>query len=428
MLRAADAGAWPLAYAGDMSAMRDTFLRARIAGKIPAADLVVAAALTVLVPPVSFLAQSHQMLPAGTRHLDAIAVVLMVAACAVLVLRRLYAVPVLAAVFGLVLVYFSLGYPNGPVWLTLVVAFFGAVVEGYRLAAVAVGVIGFGSIPWLGYLIRHQKPSAVGMLGGAAWIIVLAGAGEVVRIRRERAAEAIRVREEEARLRASEERLRIARELHDSLGHYLSLISVQSAVALSLNTGLPEQAHEALVAVKEASREGLRELRSALAVLRTDGEPVPRAPTLTLARLNELVARTASAGLRVRSQTQGQARELPFGVDVAAYRIVQEALTNVAKHAGPATADVTVTYRQDDVTIQVDDDGKLAASLAPGGPVPGSTRGSGLAGMRERVTALGGELHAGPRPGGGFRVRARLPAAGAALFEESAGLTGAGAS
>lgn len=418
-----------MAYAGDMSAIPGTFLRARVAGKIPAADLIVAAALTVLVSPVSFLAQSHQTLPTGTRHLDAIAVILMVTACAVLVLRRLYAVPVLAAVFGLVLLYFSLGYPNGPVWLTLIVAFAGAIVEGYRLAAVAVGVIGFGSIPWLGYLIRHQKPpSAVGMLGVAAWIIVLAGAGEVVRIRRERASEATRVRGEEARLRASEERLRIARELHDSLGHYLSLISVQSAVALSLNTGLPEQAREALVAVKEASREGLRELRSTLAVLRTDGEPVPRTPTLTLGRLNELVARAAAAGLRVRSQTQGEMRELPFGVDVAAYRIVQEALTNVAKHAGPTTADVTVTYCQDDVTIQVDDDGKLAGSLAPDGSGPGSTRGSGLAGMRERVTALGGELYAGPRPGGGFRVRARLPTADAALSEDSAGLTEAGTS
>src|SRR5260370_22770522 len=122
LLRAADAGPWPLAYAGDMSAIPDTFLRARVAGKIPAADLVVAAALTVLVWPVSFLAQSHQTLPAGARHLDAIAVVLMVAPRAVLGLRRLYAVPVLAAVFGLVLAYFSLAYPNRPVWLRLTVA------------------------------------------------------------------------------------------------------------------------------------------------------------------------------------------------------------------------------------------------------------------------------------------------------------------
>jgi signal transduction histidine kinase len=412
-----------------MSATPDNFLRARIAGKIPVADFILAAALTVLVGPVSFVAQSHQPHPAGTRHLDAIAVILMVAASAVLVLRRLYAVPVLAAVFGLILIYFSLGYPNGPVWLTLIVAFFSAVVEGYRLPAVAVGVIAFSCIPWLGYLIRHQKPpSAVGMLGAAAWIIVLAGAGEVGRIRRDRAAEAAKARAEGARLRAAEERLRIARELHDSLGHYLSLISVQSAVALSLNTDLPEQAHEALVAVKEASREGLRELRSALAVLRTDGDPIPRTPTLTLDRLDELVARTAAAGLHVRTQTQGEARELPFGVGVAAYRIVQEALTNVARHAGPATADVTVTYRQEDVTVQVDDDGMLAARPAPSGSEPGSASGSGLAGMRQRVTALGGELYAGPRPGGGFRVRARLPIAGTVLSEQGAGLTEAGAS
>jgi len=316
-------------------------------GNVPFSDVVLATALTVLVAPVSFLAQAHQP-QAGNTRLDAIAVVLMVAASAVLVLRRRYPVAVLAAVFALILTYFSLGYPNGPVWLTMIIAFVGATFAGKRLAAVVVGVIGFGAIPWFGYLIRHQKPPSIGgVLGVAAWVIVLFGVGEVVRIRRERSVAAARIRAEEARVRATEERLRMARELHDSLGHYLSLISVQSAVALNLNADLPEQARSALVAVKDASREGLRELRSALDVLRTDGEPVPRSPTLTLARLSELVARTSAAGLSVRAETLGQARPLPFSVDVAAYRIVQEALTNVTRHAGPATADVTVRYEGD---------------------------------------------------------------------------------
>jgi signal transduction histidine kinase len=200
----------------------------------------------------------------------------------------------------------------------------------------------------------------------------------------------------------------MARELHDSLGHYLSLISVQSGVALSLNQELPEQVRTSLATVKQASKEALSELRSVLDILRQDGERAPRSPTATLARLGDLVAQAAAPGLEVRVETEGSVRPLPFGVDLAAYRIVQEALTNVARHAGPATATVRVTYGEDDVTVQVDDDG----GGRPGDPQPPAS-GKGIAGMRERVAALGGELDAGPRPEGGFRVRARFPLDGA---------------
>ena len=140
-----------------------------------------------------------------------------------------------------------------------------------------------------------------------------------------------------------------------------------------------------------------------LEILRQDGEPGPRTPTSTLARLGDLVSQASAPGLDVRAETQGTVRPVPFGADAAAYRIVQEALTNVARHAGPATATVQVTYGEHDLTVQVDDDGRGPAARQR----PAS--GSGIAGMRERVTTLGGELYAGPRPGGGFRVQARLP-------------------
>jgi signal transduction histidine kinase len=178
---------------------------------------------------------------------------------------------------------------------------------------------------------------------------------------------------------------------------------VQSGVALHLNEQLPEQALSSLSAIKQASKEALAELRSVLEILRQEGEPAPRSPTLTLARLDELVSQAAAAGLEVQTEVEGDVRPLPFGVDVAAFRIVQEALTNVTRHAGPATATVRVSYGERDLTVEVDDDGR--------GP-PAANRdggGKGIVGMRERVVTLGGDLEAGPGPGGGFRVRARLP-------------------
>jgi len=339
------------------------------------------------------------------RPFDAGTVALVVVAAGALAWRRRYPVPVLGVVFGAALVYFVLGYANGPIWLTLIIAYFTAVVAGHRLAAAVVAVLGFGIFPWLDHLLRDQPgPSLAGVAGLAAWLLVLLGAAEAIRIRRERAAEAARIQQEEARRRAGEERLRIARELHDALGHHLSLINMQSSVALHLDTDLPEQTHNSLTAIKQASKEALAELRSVLDILRQEGEPVARTPTWTLARLDELVSQAAAAGLEVRTETDGEARRLPFAVDVAAFRIVQEALTNVTRHAGPATATVRTSYGHRELVVQVDDDGR---GPAPHGAAAGS--GKGIMGMHERVTALGGDLQAGPRPGGGYRVRARLP-------------------
>ena len=368
------------------------------------ADGALAAALVVVLTVATYFISRYH---GDHRPFDAGAIALVIASAGALVLRRRYPVAVLAVVFGTTLVYFLLGYANGPIWLALLIAYYTATTRGHRLAAGIAAVAGFAIFPWLNYLLRGGRaPSLAALAALAAWLLVVLGAGEAVRIRRERAAAAARIREEETRLQASEERLRMARELHDSLGHYLSVINVQSAVALNLNQQLPGQVQAALGAVKQASKEALRELRSVLDILRQDGEPAPRSPASTLARLGELVSQVSAPGLEVRTETAGAARPLPFGVDVAAYRIVQEALTNVARHAGPATATVHVTYGDEDVTVQVDDDGRRGARPHPAG-------GSGIAGMRERVAALGGDFYAGPRRGGGFRVRARLPLDGA---------------
>src|ERR687892_75230 len=233
----------------------------------------------------------------------------------------------------------------------------------------------------------------------------------VRRRRRVRRVERAHTQVEEARRRASEERLLIARELHDVLAHNISLINVQAGVALHLLDERPDQARPALAAIKDASKEALGELRSVLDVLRRseDGSTAPRAPTAGLRDLSGLVERTRAAGLDVTLDVAGEARPVPAGVDLAAFRIVQEALTNVVRHAETSRARVRLDYGDDELMVQVDDDGRVLASAVTdiGDTTDGG--GKGIAGMRERVLALGGSFEAGPRPGRGFRVRARFP-------------------
>ena len=365
------------------------------------ADVVLAGVLAIVLSVATFFAAHYHH---GYRPVDAGAITLVAGSAAVLAARRRYPVLVLAVVFAITLVYFVLGYPNGPIWLTLIIAYYTAVASGHRLAAGISAVAGFVIFPWLDYLLRHQPaPSAVSVAAVAAWLLVVLGAGEAMRFRRERAAQAAQIEAEEEQRRDSEQRLRIAQDLHDSLGHYLSLINVQSGVALNLNQELPGQVRDALAAVKQASKEGLNELRSVLAILRQDGEPAPRSPAAGVSRLGDLAAQAAAAGLEVRTETQGSQRPLPFSVDVTAYRIVQEALTNIRRHAGAAAATVRLDYGDSALTVQVDDDGRGPAAS------PGEAGGQGIAGMRRRVAALGGDFQAGPRPGGGFQIRARLP-------------------
>jgi signal transduction histidine kinase len=342
------------------------------------------------------------------RPFDAGGVAILLVSAGALTARRRHPVATLAVVFVATFAYLGLGYAQGPVWLPLIIAYFSAVIRGKGIIAAGFAVVGFLLFPWIDRLLRDRPgPSLGGLVALAAWLLVLLGAAEFIRIRRERAAAALRVHAAEAKARAPGERLRIARELHDALGHHLSLISVQAGVALHVNEELPEPVRASLTAIKQSSGEALTELRSVLEILRQEGERAPRSPASSLDRIDDLVSQAAAAGIDVHTETEGDVHPLPFGVDVAAYRIVQEALTNVARHAGQASATVRLDYGDDELTVEVDDDGNGASATSTHGS------GKGVVGMRERAAALGGELEAGPKPEGGFRVRARLPLEGA---------------
>ena len=222
---------------------------------------------------------------------------------------------------------------------------------------------------------------------------------EVVRARRQQAVEGARAVEEERHRRAGEQRLGLAQELHDVLAHNISLINVQASVALHLLEDRPEQARPALTAIKDASHEALHELRTALDVLRHGDGTAPLGPAPTLGALPALVDAWRAGGLDVRLAEDDDRPVLPAAVELAAYRIVQEALTNVTRHAAARSVTVRLGYG-DGVRIEVLDDG------VGGAPVPGN----GIRGMQERAAALGGQVDVGPRPGGGFRVVAHLPA------------------
>lgn len=238
------------------------------------------------------------------------------------------------------------------------------------------------------------------------WFVAAHVGGLVARQRRaylrqveQRAIEAERTREEAALRRAVEERLRIARELHDSLTHSISLIKVQAGVAVHLARKRGEEVPAALLAIQDASGEAMRELRATLDVLRRpDADP----PEDRMGQIADLVGRASVAGVPATMTVCGVARPLPHEVDQAAYRIVQEALTNVTRHAGSAKAEVRVEFLPTHLVIAVTDDGTADPAL----PVQ---PGMGIRGMRERVADLGGRLHAAPRAGGGFVVRAELP-------------------
>ncbi|NGO80752.1 sensor histidine kinase [Streptomyces sp. YC504] len=338
--------------------------------------------------------------------------------CGALYFRRRWPVAVALVTLAVCVVYYPLSVYDGLVMVTFVVALYTAAAEGRFAAAVALGI---GVMLMIVYGEMRQAPgrrevddaSFMMLAGWLLSILVLARAQrtraaylEEVRARA-RAAE----REQEARAQqsATEERLRIAREVHDVLGHSISLINVQSSAALhklgKKRTAADPAvalagAEEALEAVKSTSKDALRELRSTLGMLREAGEAAPTAPASGLARLPELAERARSAGLDVRIATQGAARELPPPLDLAAYRIVQESLTNVTRHARASAATITLDYGADDLRLRVEDDGLGA----PDGIGPGS----GIRGMAERAKAFGGELTT-ENTADGFRVTARLP-------------------
>ncbi|MFE5485218.1 sensor histidine kinase [Streptomyces sp. NPDC056527] len=280
-------------------------------------------------------------------------------------------------------------------------AVYAAMRAGHRVITVAASVALLAALPLAALVSLHDMGEALAQARGAleiAWLIAAGAAGEALRQAERRADEAERTREEAARRRADEERLHIARELHDSLVHQISIIKVQSEVAVHLARKRGEQVPEALLAIQQAGREATRELRATLSALRDDETTPPRG----LDDVPELVERARMTGLDARLTTEGRRHDMPAAVERTVYRLVQESLTNIARHAAATTASVHIDYRPDALTIRIDDDGIATPDTAP-------TPGVGLLGMRERVTALGGRLRAEPHNQGGFTVQADLP-------------------
>lgn len=281
-------------------------------------------------------------------------------------------------------------------------AVYAAMRAGYRIVTVVTSVAVLAALPLAALASGlHDTGEAFAQARGAlqiAWLIAAGAAGEALRQAERRADEAERTREETARRRADEERLHIARELHDSLTHQISVIKVQSEAAVHVARKRGQPVPEALLAIREAGREASRELRATLEALRDDDTTPPHG----LDHVSELVERAGGTGLHATLTIEGQRHDVPAAVGRTVYRIVQESLTNIARHADATSASVRIDYRPDAVALQVDDNGKATPDAAP---VPGM----GLLGMRERVTALGGRLRAAPRGEGGFTVRAELP-------------------
>jgi signal transduction histidine kinase len=360
------------------------------------------------------------------RPLDWLAWVLLAAATGSLAARRRWPAAVLLVTCAATAASVALGYPTGPIWATPLIALYSAAATGRRaLALLAAAALAAVPVAWVLLDRDAGTPAEVGV--SVLFVALALALGEVTRGRRDylaeaerRAVEAERTREESARRRAGEERLRLARDLHDITAHTIAVIAIQAGVAEEALDRLeadPEPAREAVRAIRASSREAMAELKATVTMLREGA--APRGPLPGLDQLEELVDMARSAGVRVELAVSGVARPLPPAVDLTAYRIVQESLTNVLRHAGAASATVRVCYRPDAVEVQVDDDGWGSGRPPPGaaGAPTGATAaapgarftGHGLAVMAERAAAVGGQLVAGPGSARGFRVHARLP-------------------
>jgi signal transduction histidine kinase len=348
---------------------------------------------------------------ATVRAVDVVIVLVMAAALAVC---RRYPVVALGVVTAAMLAFHIRVHPGVSAAFPVLGTVYLAAWRGHRVTAVLASLVFLG-----GFLARDVSVAPAGQPGQQitertalllGWFLAANVAGLVARQRRayleqveQRAIEAERTREEMALRRAGEERLRIARDLHDSLTHSISVIKVQAGIAVHLARKHGEEPSATLLAIQEASSAAMRELRTTLDVLRSPTD----VDCVGLARVGELAERTRAAGVPVDVTVTGQPRDLPAEVDQAGYRVVQEALTNVARHAGPATAQIHVEYAPAQLTVSVTDDGQAS-------PARPMTPGVGLRGMRERVTGLGGSLCATARGDGGFLVRATFPLDGRA--------------
>ena len=392
-----------------------------------AADALIALAVAAVQTAAALAGgwHGHAATPGG--------IALQAAGGAVLAARRRYPAAVLAATYATVFAYLAT-QPGQPGWIAPTIAFCTAIYLGRRIAAVGFLAACYVASLWGPMLAGGHVPSPMFALGLGAGLALLVVVAELIRLRGQRALAQRQRREEEDRRRASEERLRIARDLHDVVAHNISVINVQANTALHLMDRQPDRARSALTTISEVSKQALVEVRTVLGVLRDVDARAPRTPSASLARLPDLAENARAAGVNVQLAEGGPAGEdgsarpggedgragpggedgpLPATVDAAAYRILQEALTNCARHSPGTTAVVRIRRDRRDLVVEVTDEGPAAGRpAAPGARGDGS--GNGIVGMAERAQALGGAFEAGPRPEGGFRVRARLPLSGRA--------------
>ena len=372
------------------------------------------AALAAAVVAVNVIAIGVATEP-NSRALDPFAYALAASYGILLLARRRWPLGVLLASTAALFVYYSVGFPGVSPVFPLAVALYTASAAGYFRWGLAITAFYMLAGVFV-VAVREGMPLAevfADFLPQASLLVTLLLLGEAVRNRRawaaevrERLARAEAEREREATRRVEQERLRIARELHDVMAHTISVITVQAGVAADVLADGPDEARDALGTIRAASRDAMAELRATVGVLRGgDGQAAPLAPTPSLSQLDGLLEAARQGGLRVESVVSGDRRPLPAAVDLTAYRIVQESLTNVVRHAQATSASVAIRYQPDSLVIEVCDDGRRAA-----GELPAGRRGHGLSGMAERAAAVGGRLEAGPRPAGGFRVWSWLPA------------------
>ena len=386
-------------------------VRARVGWNQDVADVAMAVALAALAIVVAgFGGTTQPAFFANAGPLTPLSAALILVQTLPVAVRRRHPVPVLVVTGAGIGAYSVLGYSEAGGNLGVLVALYTVAAHtDRRMATIAAVTTALGILlTFASYMQRD--PNAAGQLllvypeYSVAWVagMYLQGRRQDMNALRERAERLEREREERARLAVAEERARIARELHDVVAHHVSVMVVQAGAARRVAATDPSSARTAMAAVESAGRTALAEMRRMLEVLREDEpefEPEP-----SLAEVESLVARVRVAGLPVELRIDGERPEVPPGVDLAAYRIVQEALTNVVKHAGQATARVRVAYAPDLVEVEVTDDGRGAAAH-----IGVESGGRGLVGMRERAMLYGGAVEAGPRTSGGYRVHAAFP-------------------
>lgn len=382
---------------------------------VPAQEVLLALFITVMQVQGTMIRNAGEVASRPLTDLGYLGYVLLIVSGVVVAVRRRWPVPVFVVAALASLVYYGLDFPDGPGWLGLFVTLYtlAAYGDGRRSLAVAGVGITVLAVGWLVAAADIEPRAAIGWvffrIGASVMSVAL---GESVRSRRviaaeaqERADLAERTREDEARARVDAERLRIAREVHDTVAHAIAVINVQSGVTAHVLDKRPEVAREALRAIEQTSSRALREMRAILGVLRDDDDG-GRVPYPGLGQIGELAVKAREAGLDIEVEEASPVTPLPSAVGSAAYRIVQESITNVIRHVGPTRVTVALNPGIEVLEICVTDEGRHA----PGAGTGGSARpGRGIFGMRERCQLLGGELDAGPLPGGGFEVKARLP-------------------